>query len=63
MDHVCLLGPTIQKITWHKAGIFKSGSLAFSTLQEQAVTTVWFLLPFLALCPGPEQGAIPFHYH
>jgi folylpolyglutamate synthase len=40
MDHVRLLGPTIEKIAWHKAGIFKPGSLAFSTLQERAVTTV-----------------------
>jgi folylpolyglutamate synthase len=39
-DHVRLLGPTIQSIAWHKAGIFKSGSLAFSALQEQAVATV-----------------------
>ncbi len=40
MDHVRLLGPTIENIAWHKAGIFKSGSIAFSTLQENAVTTV-----------------------
>ena len=40
MDHVRLLGPTIESIAWHKAGIFKSGSHAFSTLQERAVTTV-----------------------
>jgi folylpolyglutamate synthase len=40
MDHVKLLGPTIEKIAWHKAGIFKSGSLAFSTLQEEAITTI-----------------------
>lgn len=40
MDHVRLLGPTIERIAWHKAGIFKSGSHAFSTLQERAVTTV-----------------------
>ena len=40
MDHVKLLGPTIEKIAWHKAGIFKPGSLAFSTFQERAVTMV-----------------------
>ena len=39
MDHK-LLGPTLQKVAWHKAGIFKSGSPAFLTLQEPAVTTV-----------------------
>ena len=40
MDHVRLLGPTIEKIAWHKAGIFKAGSMAFSTVQLPAVTTV-----------------------
>ena len=40
MDHLRLLGPTIEKIAWHKAGIFKIGCQAFSTLQERAVTTV-----------------------
>ncbi|KAH6670181.1 folylpolyglutamate synthase [Halenospora varia] len=40
MDHVSLLGPTIQRIAWNKAGIFKSGILAFSTLQEPEVVTV-----------------------
>ncbi|CRG90132.1 Folylpolyglutamate synthase [Talaromyces islandicus] len=40
MDHVKLLGPKIENIAWHKAGIFKSGSLAFSTIQEQAVTRI-----------------------
>lgn len=39
MDHGTLLGPTIENIAWHKAGIFKSESLAFSTLQEQTVAT------------------------
>ncbi|KAF3483697.1 folylpolyglutamate synthase [Arthroderma uncinatum] len=40
MDHVNLLGPTIENIAWHKAGIFKSGCPAFSTLQEPMVATV-----------------------
>jgi folylpolyglutamate synthase len=40
MDHVELLGPTIEKVAWHKAGIFKAGSLAFSTFQLPAVTAV-----------------------
>jgi len=40
MDHVSLLGPTIQGIAWHKAGIFKSGSLAFSTFQVPEVASV-----------------------
>lgn len=40
MDHVEQLGPTIEHIAWHKAGIFKYGSPAFSTLQEPAAATV-----------------------
>ncbi|OAX83406.1 hypothetical protein ACJ72_02226 [Emergomyces africanus] len=34
MDHISQLGPTIEDIAWHKAGIFKSGTPAFSVLQE-----------------------------
>ncbi|KAJ8118410.1 hypothetical protein OPT61_g620 [Boeremia exigua] len=34
MDHVKQLGPTIESIAWHKAGIFKSGSRAVSSPQE-----------------------------
>lgn len=30
LDHIRALGPTIEKIAWHKAGIFKSGVPAFS---------------------------------
>ena len=40
MDHVKLIGPTIERIAWHKAGIFKPGSQAFSAFQLPAVTTV-----------------------
>jgi folylpolyglutamate synthase len=34
MDHVEQLGPTIENIAWHKAGIFKPGAPAFSVPQE-----------------------------
>jgi folylpolyglutamate synthase len=34
MDHVAQLGPTIESIAWHKAGIFKSSAPAFSVVQE-----------------------------
>ena len=34
MDHVKQLGPSIDNIAWHKAGIFKSGRPAFATPQE-----------------------------
>lgn len=34
MDHVRQLGPSIENIAWHKAGIFKAGAEAFSAPQE-----------------------------
>ncbi|KAF7181984.1 hypothetical protein CNMCM7691_001372 [Aspergillus felis] len=34
MDHVAQLGPTIETIAWHKAGIFKPGAPAFSVTQD-----------------------------
>ncbi|KAL8856796.1 MAG: hypothetical protein Q9178_006633 [Gyalolechia marmorata] len=40
MDHVEQLGPKIENIAWHKAGIFKHGSPAFSSFQEPAAATV-----------------------
>ncbi|CAK7212912.1 hypothetical protein SEUCBS140593_001668 [Sporothrix eucalyptigena] len=40
MDHVHSLGPTIENIAWHKAGIFKTGSPALSQIQEHAVARV-----------------------
>ena len=40
IDHVEQLGPSIENIAWHKAGIFKYGSPAFSTSQAPEVATV-----------------------
>jgi folylpolyglutamate synthase len=40
MDHVEQLGPTIESIAWHKAGIFKPGAPAFSVPQEAGPTKV-----------------------
>ncbi|EPS42095.1 hypothetical protein H072_3852 [Dactylellina haptotyla CBS 200.50] len=34
IDHVLVLGETLGKIAWHKAGIFKRGSKGFSVPQE-----------------------------
>ncbi|KAJ5594687.1 folylpolyglutamate synthase, partial [Penicillium hispanicum] len=34
MDHVAQLGPTVEDIAWHKAGILKAGAPAFSVVQE-----------------------------
>lgn len=39
-DHVQYLGPGIRSIAWHKAGIIKPGTLAFSSVQEPAVAEV-----------------------
>lgn len=40
MDHVATLGPTIENIAWHKAGILKTGAPAFSAPQESSVANV-----------------------
>lgn len=36
IDHVAMLGDTIEKIAWHKAGIMKTNSPAFTAPQPQA---------------------------
>jgi len=40
MDHIKQLGPSLENIAWHKAGIFKLGSPAFSTFQDSVAATV-----------------------
>lgn len=40
MDHIEMLGPTIENIAWHKAGIYKPGAVALSTLQDDAPARV-----------------------
>lgn len=40
IDHVPLLGHTIEEIAWHKAGIFKSGSIAATVPQVESVLDV-----------------------
>ena len=40
IDYIKLLGPTVEKIVWYKLGIFKPGSLGFSTFQLLEVTAV-----------------------
>ncbi|KAL9046566.1 MAG: hypothetical protein Q9214_000629 [Letrouitia sp. 1 TL-2023] len=40
IDHVAILGNTIEEIAWHKAGIMKSGSPAFSAPQLPAAVNV-----------------------
>jgi folylpolyglutamate synthase len=36
MDHVDMLGPSIENIAWHKSGIHKRGTVALSTVQDPA---------------------------
>ncbi|PHH83647.1 hypothetical protein CDD83_2954 [Cordyceps sp. RAO-2017] len=40
IDHVFVLGDTVDKIAWHKAGIMKTGSPAFSVEQVSAAEAV-----------------------
>lgn len=40
LDHIEELGPTIENIAWHKAGIFKKGAYAFSVRQVPQVEQV-----------------------
>ncbi|KAI9766140.1 MAG: Folylpolyglutamate synthetase [Geoglossum simile] len=40
IDHTEVLGETIEKIAWHKAGVFKAGCPAFSVAQLPAAATV-----------------------
>lgn len=35
IDHVAMLGSTLPEIAWHKAGIFKQGSPAFTAPQKE----------------------------
>ncbi|KAK8213963.1 Mur ligase [Phyllosticta capitalensis] len=40
IDHVAMLGGTLPEIAWHKAGIFKPGSVALSAPQPEEAVTV-----------------------
>ncbi|KAI1910273.1 Phosphoinositide phosphatase sac1 [Ophidiomyces ophidiicola] len=40
IDHVELLGDTIEKIAWHKAGVIKSGSITYTAPQPEAAMDV-----------------------
>lgn len=37
MDHVDQLGPTLDDVAWHKAGILKTGAPAFSSFRRLAL--------------------------
>lgn len=40
IDHVAMLGSTLPEIAWHKAGIFKQGSVAFTAPQKEEAIAV-----------------------
>jgi folylpolyglutamate synthase len=40
IDHVAMLGSTLPEIAWHKAGIFKPGSVAFTAPQKEEAIKV-----------------------
>ncbi|KAJ4293211.1 hypothetical protein N0V90_008493 [Kalmusia sp. IMI 367209] len=40
IDHTAMLGSTLPEIAWHKSGIFKPGSVAFSAPQKEEAITV-----------------------
>lgn len=40
MDHIAQLGPTLENIAWHKAGIYKQGAAALSTPQDPSLAQV-----------------------
>lgn len=40
IDHTAMLGSTLPEIAWHKAGIFKQGSTAFTAPQKEEAITV-----------------------
>lgn len=42
IDHVAMLGSTLPEIAWHKAGIFKKGSIAFTARQKEEAMTVLY---------------------
>lgn len=65
MDHVEQLGPSLENIASHKAGIFKAGSPAFSTLQdplaaailEGRAAKIGAELQFVGVCPHLPSDA------
>jgi folylpolyglutamate synthase len=40
IDHTAMLGSTLPEIAWHKAGIFKKGSVAFTAPQKEEALAV-----------------------
>ncbi|KAK0888002.1 hypothetical protein LTR02_016707 [Friedmanniomyces endolithicus] len=58
IDHVAMLGDTIESIAWHKAGIFKPGVPAFTVPQPEQALAV---LHERALQTGTELRVVDEH--
>lgn len=58
IDHTAMLGSTLPEIAWHKAGIFKPGSAAFTVPQKEEAMTV---LQERAAERGTELHVIDLH--
>ena len=41
IDHTAILGKTVEEIAWHKAGIMKAGSTAFTDGNIPEVMKYW----------------------
>ncbi|KAI4637793.1 hypothetical protein J4E83_000611 [Alternaria metachromatica] len=58
IDHTAMLGSTLPGIAWHKAGIFKEGSTAFTVRQKEEAMTV---LEERAAAKGAKLHTIDVH--
>ncbi|KAF2148705.1 putative tetrahydrofolylpolyglutamate synthase [Myriangium duriaei CBS 260.36] len=56
IDHVAMLGDTVESIAWHKAGVFKPGVPAFSAPQPDAAVEV---LTKRAIERGTQLKVVP----
>jgi folylpolyglutamate synthase len=58
IDHTAMLGSTLPEIAWHKAGIFKQGSVAFTAPQKEDALAV---LQERAIEKGTALHIVPVH--
>jgi folylpolyglutamate synthase len=58
-DHVSMLGDTVEKIAWHKAGVFKEGVKAFTRRLPEGQSAVMWVLRARAKEKGAELVEVP----
>ncbi|ERF75968.1 hypothetical protein EPUS_01334 [Endocarpon pusillum Z07020] len=58
IDHIGVLGSTIEEIAWHKAGIMKEGAKCFTVAQREAARKV---LEERAREKGVDLEVVPIH--